>query len=112
MPRDWWERLGPTRGAAIYGLVLGLGITTLVPFAAFYFLLAAAAVVGPTMGLWVGLGYGLGRAAPVLFASVAIVRGADPTVVGDWPHPLRLAARTTAGILVLSLGLALAAKLA
>jgi hypothetical protein len=107
VPRDWWERLGPTWAAALYGMVLGMGVTTLVPLATFYFLLTAAALSGPTVGAAIGIAYGSARAVPVVIASVAIIAGADPLQVGDWGHSKRLTARTVAGVFVLAIGLAL-----
>jgi hypothetical protein len=107
VPRDWWERLGPTRAAMLYGVILGFGVTTLVPLASFYFLLTAAALTGPTVGALIGLAYGTARAVPVLIASFAIVVGADPFSVGDWGHTKRLTARAIAGVIVIAMGLAL-----
>lgn len=84
VPQGWWRTMGPTRGALSYGLVLGLGFTTIVPFATFYVIPISALVLGPIAGGLIGGAYGLGRALPVWVASMFIGRGADPVVVGDW----------------------------
>jgi hypothetical protein len=64
--------------------VLGLGFTTVVPFATFYLLPVAALVLGPLSGALMGLSYGFARALPVWIASLAIFTGADPVAVGAW----------------------------
>lgn len=85
VPQDWWKTMGRSRGALAYGLVLGLGFTTIVPFATFYVLPVAALVLGPAAGAVVGFNYGFARAVPVWFASMAMKAGADPVAVGAWP---------------------------
>jgi cytochrome c biogenesis protein CcdA len=78
VPKKWWIAHGPVKASAMYGLVLGLGVTTFVPFATFYSLLVSAAYLGPIPGLLVGAAYGLGRAVPVWVASIAIAGGRRP----------------------------------
>lgn len=82
VPQRWWLRYGPTRGAVAYGAVLGMGVTTFIPFASFYMLLVGALLLGPVAGGLIGAAYGLGRALPVPFASLAMVCGVEPVGIG------------------------------
>src|SRR5437763_11889682 len=36
IPRIWWVRLGSDWGALIWGLLLGFGVATIIPFGTFY----------------------------------------------------------------------------
>ncbi|MBI2766532.1 MAG: hypothetical protein HYX53_11560 [Chloroflexi bacterium] len=103
VPRSWWERFGPNRGAVAYGTVLGLGVSTVVPYASFYLLLFGALLLGPTAGIAIGASYGFARALPVPIASAAILAGADPIEVGDFGVGLstRFVRLSTAFLLVL-----------
>lgn len=92
VPRTWWERFGPTIGSTIYGSVLGLGVTTVIPYAGFYALMAMAVFLGPQTAVAIGITYGFARALPVLLASTAVVLGTDPNSVGD--HSLRIGRRS------------------
>jgi hypothetical protein len=103
VPRSWWERFGPLAGSGLYGLVLGTGVTTLVPVMAFYVVVVGAAIVGPTLGAAVGAVYGLARGLPVIIASAAVVAGASPLTVGDLGHRYRPFARTVTGTALLAL---------
>ncbi len=105
VPREWWVRFGPTVGALAYGGVLGLGVTTVVPLAAFYILPLSALLMGPPAGAVLGSAYGLSRAVPVLVASVAIACGADPARVGDWATGKQsLVAKRVAAMALLAIG--------
>ena len=84
VPQIWWVRYGPTWGALVYGGVLGLGITTMVPFAGFYLPLIASMLLGPVGGGLIGASYGLGRAVPVPIASLLIVCGVPAPAIGWW----------------------------
>lgn len=61
-----------------------MGLTTVIPFASFYFVLAAALLLGPLAGGLVGGSYGLGRALPVPIASLALLLGAGYVEMGRW----------------------------
>lgn len=101
VPQAWWVRYGPTQGALAYGAVLGLGVTTVIPFASFYLLLFLIVVLGFPAGILVGLAYGFGRSLPVWLASLAIALGADARGVGEWVMIRREASRLTCGGAVL-----------
>lgn len=108
VPRTWWESLGPMIGSTVYGCVLGFGITTVIPYAGFYALVAMAILLGPEPAAMIGVTYGITRAVPVLLASVAVMLGTDSHSVGD--HSLRIGRRlvkasSAAIMLVLAAGL-------
>ena len=109
VPQSWWVSLGPHRGALAYGGVLGLGITTAVPFVAFYVLMIAALLAGPLAGAFIGCAYGLARALPVPIASLAIWRGADNQKVSDWALGRRAIAKRACALGVVSVALIAAA---
>lgn len=75
VPQSWWVEWGWARASIAYGAVLGLGVTTVIPYASFYIVpLAAFALAQPDFGWWLGTAYGLSRALPVAFASIAFAR--------------------------------------
>jgi sulfite exporter TauE/SafE len=74
VPQSWWFDLGPNQAALVYGFVLGLGVTTVVPFGTFYAVGAwALLAAGPGYGAALGAAYGLARALPVLGVSLVMV---------------------------------------
>lgn len=89
VPQSWWVRQPRVIAASAYGLVLGIGVTTFIPFASFYAVLAAYALAGVPSGALVGASYGLGRAAPVLAASLALIAGARYETLGEWARVRR-----------------------
>jgi hypothetical protein len=92
VPKNWWEDLGPSKGALAYGIGLGLGITTVVPFASFYSLaLWAVLSANAEYAVALGLAYGVARALPVLLAGVVLAprrRVPDPRAtvarIAEW----------------------------
>ncbi len=102
VPRSWWERFGATVGATFYGAVLGLGVTTIVPYAGFYALLGSSFFLDVSGAAFVGATFGLARALPVVLASVAIAVGVDPAVVGDETSRIdrRIVRKSSATILI------------
>jgi hypothetical protein len=73
VPEPWRRRLPAGVAAALYGALLGLGFTTFVMTFAVWALAGIAVALGTLrVGLLIGLGFGLGRAIPVvLLAPVA-----------------------------------------
>src|SRR5256886_900357 len=63
-----WRRLLPLPLAAwLYGILLGLGFTTFVLTLAVWALAGISVALGdPVLGLMIGLGFGIGRALPVV----------------------------------------------
>jgi hypothetical protein len=77
VPRRWllW---GPWISSLLFGLFLGAGVFTAIPFAGFYAMLGTWLVVGkPIYGLVIGSLYGLARSTPVLVAAQWDSRGRD-----------------------------------
>ncbi len=73
VPEPWRRRLPVGLAAALYGALLGLGFTTFVMTFAVWALAGISVALGsPRVGLLIGLGFGAGRAVPVvLLAPVA-----------------------------------------
>lgn len=84
VPQHWWRKYGPVQGAIAYGFGLGLGVTTIIPYASFYIALSWAFLSGnPLYGILAGIVYGGVRAAPVLAASGHIARQPDSARVHE-----------------------------
>jgi len=67
VPEPWRRRLPLPLASALYGILLGLGFTTFVLTLAVVALAVACVASGqPALGAIVGLGFGLGRALPVV----------------------------------------------
>lgn len=67
VPESWRRRQPLALACGLYGVLLGLGFTTFVLAFAVWALAGISFAAGdPTIGLLVGIGFGLGRAAPVL----------------------------------------------
>ena len=107
VPNSWiMER--PVLGAVAFGLILGAGIFTFIPFTSFYLLLVWELLAGPVAGAVLGGAYGLARALPVL-------AGAWPSARGEPIAPLHMRIltaspglhRATSGLLLVSAGLLL-----
>jgi hypothetical protein len=94
VPQRWWVSLGRRRASFLYGLVLGIGLTTSIPFYTYFIVLLWTILQGdPVYGLIVGVVYGFARALPVLIAG-AWVKGQV-----DSPTPYDAAGRVTDYIL-------------
>src|SRR5690348_5315510 len=75
VPNEWIVRW-PILGAVVFGLTLGAGIFTFIPFTSFYLLLAwELLVANPLAGALLGAVYGLARGLPVVIGAVATRRG-------------------------------------
>ncbi len=67
LPEDWRRRMPLPAAAALYGVLLGLGFTTFVLTFGVWALAAISFALGePHLGILLGLGFGLGRALPVI----------------------------------------------
>jgi hypothetical protein len=70
VPVTWWRRWQPYGAALVYGAALGLGITTRIPFGAFYVLCGWCALQGNVLYGALLLGsYGIARGLALLPAS-------------------------------------------
>ncbi len=108
VPQSWWVEWGWARASIAYGAVLGMGVTTVIPYASFYVVpLAAFMLAQPEFGCWLGTAYGLSRALPVALASIGFARGFP--VEGLLPE--LFIRRSVLGRVLAALGLAFAATL-
>jgi len=101
VPNEWIVRR-PLLGAAAFGMVLGAGVFTFIPFTSFYLLLAwEALTANPAAGALLGAAYGLARGLPVLTGALVPLRGG--TVVALHLSVLRAGPRlhrATGGLLL------------
>lgn len=82
-----WMRGGRMVGNTLYGLVLGAGVFTFIPFAGFYVLLGIELVAGAAdlrASVAIGLVYGLLRGLPAVAGGISVLRGHYPTPVSNW----------------------------
>jgi hypothetical protein len=67
VPESWRRVLPLPLAAGLYGVLLGLGFTTFILSFAVWALAGASVAIGdPALGLLIGLGFGAGRALPVV----------------------------------------------
>jgi hypothetical protein len=85
-----WRRVMPVPVAAgLYGVLLGLGFTTFILSFAVWALAGIAVALGdPQLGWWIGLGFGAGRALPVV-AMAPSGGGALHAAMAERPRILR-----------------------
>ncbi|MEP6775262.1 MAG: hypothetical protein ABJA50_06660 [Chloroflexota bacterium] len=86
VPASWMK---PSRalGNTLYGIVLGAGVFTFIPFASFYLLLLleiSAGAVSLQAALTLGVIYGFFRGLPAVMGGISILRGEYPLGVTDW----------------------------
>ncbi len=76
VPESWRWRLSLPLVACLYGILLGLGFTTFVlSFAVWALAGISVAVASPTLGIVIGLAFGLGRALPVIWLAPGLDTG-------------------------------------
>ena len=86
VPKSWMH---PSRllGNTLYGLVLGMGIFTFIPFASFYVLLAWEIIAGAMSlqaAVTLGLIYGFARGLPAVVGGISMLRGSYPLPISNW----------------------------
>jgi hypothetical protein len=120
VPEPWRRVLPLPLAAGLYGVLLGLGFTTFVLTLAVWALAGIAVAIGsPLAGLAIGIGFGLGRALPVVVMAprYATLGGRLEIRMAEQPQllrRLRLTDATLLAVLALSLlvtGTASAARL-
>ncbi len=80
VPVTWWRRWQPYGAALAYGAALGVGLTTRIPFGAYYVLCAWCLVQGNVVYGMVMLGtYGLARALTLIPTSYSVYKAGDST---------------------------------
>ena len=96
VPEPWRGTMPLPRALFLYGLLLGTGVTTLVPAAAVWALLALSFALGsPAAAVTIGLSFALRRALPVLLQ--------DETALAERPLGPRLLRALAAGSLLVAL---------
>jgi hypothetical protein len=76
VPESWRRRLPLPLAAGLYGVLLGLGFTTFILSFAVWALAALSVALGdPALGVLIGLGFGAGRALPVIVLAPAAETG-------------------------------------
>ena len=89
VPESWRRVLPVPLAAGLYGVLLGLGFTTFILTFAVWALAGIAIALGdPQLGLAIGLGFGLGRALPVV-AMAPSGGGALHAAMAERPRILR-----------------------
>ena len=93
LPEHWRRIMPMPAAAALYGILLGLGFTTFVLTFGVWALAGIALALGePVVGLAIGLGFGVGRAIPIValapFASRPLGRKAI-TLMAERPELYR-----------------------
>ena len=86
VPASWMGR-SRLLGNTLYGLVLGAGVFTFIPFASFYLLLGMELVAGAVdlqAAVALGMVYGLMRGIPAVLGGIAMLRLRNPVPVSDW----------------------------
>ena len=93
VPESWRRVLPLPLAAGLYGVLLGLGFTTFILSFAVWALAGVSVALGdPALGLVVGLGFGIGRALPVIVLAplAGTERGADAhAAMAERPSILR-----------------------
>ncbi|MEO8287864.1 MAG: hypothetical protein ABI670_15655 [Chloroflexota bacterium] len=82
-----WMRPSRVLGNTLYGIVLGAGIFTFIPFASFYLLLMweiAAGAVSLQSAVLLGMIYGAARGATAILGGISVLRGAYPVDLSQW----------------------------
>ncbi len=82
-----WQRSSRLAGQTLYGIVLGMGIFTFIPFAGFYVLLALEMVVGAVdlrAAVALGMVYGFMRGLPAVLGGISMLRGQFPIPLSNW----------------------------
>src|SRR3954447_11920067 len=86
VPKSWMKD-SRMFGNTAYGIVLGAGIFTFIPFASFYLLLAwemAAGAIDMKAAITLGMIYGIARGIPAVLGGISVLRGEYPLPVSNW----------------------------
>jgi hypothetical protein len=86
VPKEWMK---PSRlfGNTAYGVALGMGIFTFIPFTSFYILLAweiAAGMMSLQAAVLLGMLYGVARGIPAVLGGISMLRGVYPIPLNNW----------------------------
>jgi hypothetical protein len=99
-----WMRRWPIRGTALFGLILGTGLFTFIPFTSYYVVLAWEAGTGSLLlGTALGAAYGLLRGLPALVGGTLLLLNKHPLDFNMWLIGHMTAWHRTAGALLLGI---------
>lgn len=102
VPKAWWLRFGENKASLIYGIVLGSGVGTPIPFSSYHWLLVLTLLTGNVIyGAAVMGTYGLGRALPVISAAPFVLKGYNTSDIMFWMRAHRPAWRYVNGAALL-----------
>ncbi len=82
-----WQKESRLFGQTAYGLVLGAGIFTYIPFASFFLVLAWEVVAGAydlRAAVMIGFVYGFVRGLPAMMGGISMLRGQYPLPLSNW----------------------------
>ncbi len=82
-----WMRPSRVFGNTLYGIVLGAGIFTFIPFASFYLLLLWEVTVGAVSlqaAVLLGMIYGVARGLTAIMGGISVLRGEYPVSLSQW----------------------------
>ncbi|HKP53651.1 MAG TPA: hypothetical protein VJ183_13490 [Chloroflexia bacterium] len=82
-----WQKHSYLLGHTLYGIVLGMGIWTFIPFTGFYILMAWEIVAGAVSlkaAVLLGVLYGAFRGLPAILGGISMLRGVYPMPVSNW----------------------------
>lgn len=82
-----WQRSSRLLGNTLYGIVLGAGIFTYIPFTSFYILLGwelAAGAMSPKAAVLLGMIYGAVRGSLAIIGGIYMLRNDYPLPVANW----------------------------
>jgi hypothetical protein len=98
-----WMRRWPIRGTALFGLILGTGLFTFIPFTSYYVVLAWEAGTGSlVLGTALGAAYGLLRGLPALVGGTLLFLNKHPLVFNMWLIGHMTAWHRTTGAILLA----------
>ncbi|MBF6611771.1 MAG: hypothetical protein IVW55_01415 [Chloroflexi bacterium] len=86
VPKSWMRR-SRLEGNILYGLVLGAGVLTFIPYASFLVLLAwefVAGAVSLKAAVLLGMLYGASRGLPAALGGISVLRGDYPLPLSEW----------------------------
>lgn len=82
-----WQKRGRLIGNTLYGLVLGMGIFTFIPFGSFYLLLLwelLAGMFSVKAAVLLGMIYGFSRGLPAVSGGISMLRDQYPLPISNW----------------------------
>lgn len=108
VPRDWRGKVSAAPRYLLWGLLLGSGVATLIPYSAFLLLIASQFSSGPRLACLSGALFGGVRTMPALIPLVKVEYRVRPVHVLELLPALRPTARRVNTAVIATLGVILA----